>query len=326
MNYYEHHIGDYAEATAHLSFVEDAAYSRLIRKYYATEKPLPADIKTVQRLVGARTKEEKKSVEVVLSEFFFLGDDGWHNSRCDAEIASYRDGEPEREVKKANETNRLKRHREERAELFKRLTDAGLHATWNIGMQELRDTVKRISENAAAQPETAPATQPETAPATLATATQSPDTRHQYVNPTSKSVSSTTQPGEARQLPASTRKGAVCGMLRKSGMADAAPHYLDDQTWESILSKRTDEEIVELAMAKMAARPGQRTGLKYIAQALLDDPIRVSPNARASPENRRLTLTETRAETIAAMTGKNLKNERTSPEERDITSESLRIA
>ena len=44
MNYYEHHLGDYAEATAHLSFVEDAAYSRLMRKAYATEK------RTVERL------------------------------------------------------------------------------------------------------------------------------------------------------------------------------------------------------------------------------------------------------------------------------------
>ena len=78
MNYYEHHIGDYAEATAHLSFVEDAAYSRMIRKYYATEKPLPADIKAVQRLVGARTKEEREAVDTVLHEFFELQDDGWH--------------------------------------------------------------------------------------------------------------------------------------------------------------------------------------------------------------------------------------------------------
>ena len=97
MNYYEHHIGDYAEATAHLSFVEDAAYSRMIRKYYATEKPLPADIKAVQRLVGARTKEERDAVQVVLEEFFTLQDDGWHQRRCDADILKYQDGEPERE-------------------------------------------------------------------------------------------------------------------------------------------------------------------------------------------------------------------------------------
>lgn len=91
MNYYEHHLGDYAEATAHLSFVEDAAYSRLIRKYYASEKPIPADIAAAQRLVGARSKEERAAVETVLNEFFVLQDDGWHQVRCDAEIARYQD-------------------------------------------------------------------------------------------------------------------------------------------------------------------------------------------------------------------------------------------
>lgn len=91
MNYYEHHIGDYAEATAHLSFVEDAAYSRLIRKYYAQEKCLPPELKAVQRLIGARTKEEKEAVQTVLEEFFVLESDGWHQARCDEEIARYQD-------------------------------------------------------------------------------------------------------------------------------------------------------------------------------------------------------------------------------------------
>lgn len=86
MHYYEHHIGDYAEATAHLSWLEDAAYSRLLRKYYASEQPLPADLKAVQRLVGARSKDEREAVESVLREFFVLQDDGWHQHRCDEEI------------------------------------------------------------------------------------------------------------------------------------------------------------------------------------------------------------------------------------------------
>ena len=85
--------------------------------------------------------------------------------------------------------------------------------------------------------------------------------------------------GAHEQPPSSTRRGLVCGLLRKAGMADAAPHYLTDETWESILSKRTDEEIVEFARAKMEARPGQRTGLKYIAPALLEDPKPVAPQA-----------------------------------------------
>lgn len=89
MNYYEHHIGDYAEATSHLSFVEDAAYARCIRKYYSSEQPLPPDIKAVQRLVGARTREERQAVETVLKEFFDLRQDGWHNRRCDEELGRY---------------------------------------------------------------------------------------------------------------------------------------------------------------------------------------------------------------------------------------------
>lgn len=84
-----------------MSFIEDAAYSRLMRKVYATELPLPADVKAVQRLVGARSKEEREAVVVVLEEFFELRDDGWHNARCDAEIDKYqRKAEKNREVGK----------------------------------------------------------------------------------------------------------------------------------------------------------------------------------------------------------------------------------
>lgn len=89
MNYYEHHIGDYAAATAHLSLLEDAIYSRLLRRYYLQEGPLPADVRQVARLAGARTPEEVETVEVVLAEFFVLAADGWHNKRSDEEIERY---------------------------------------------------------------------------------------------------------------------------------------------------------------------------------------------------------------------------------------------
>ena len=89
MNYYEHHIGDYDADTAHLSWVEDMAYTRLMRLYYRKEAPIPADITQACRLVRAQSKEERKAVEVVLNEFFELRDDGWHQSRCDSEIEAY---------------------------------------------------------------------------------------------------------------------------------------------------------------------------------------------------------------------------------------------
>lgn len=87
MNYYDHHIGDYDSATAHLSWSEDTAYSRLIRMYYRTEKPIPSDVAQACRLVRAVSKSEKHAVVAVLNEFFTLEEDGWHQKRCDEEIA-----------------------------------------------------------------------------------------------------------------------------------------------------------------------------------------------------------------------------------------------
>lgn len=89
MNFYKHHLGDYAQATGHLSFVEDAAYSRLLRKYYAEERPIPGDLKAAQRLVGARSREEKEAVQTVLEEFFELDAEAnvWRNKRAEEELA-----------------------------------------------------------------------------------------------------------------------------------------------------------------------------------------------------------------------------------------------
>lgn len=90
MNYYEHHLGDYAQATAHLSMLEDACYSRMLRWYYAEEKPLPAELRAVCRIVRASTEDEREAVRIVLEEFFVLEADGWHQKRADQEIERYR--------------------------------------------------------------------------------------------------------------------------------------------------------------------------------------------------------------------------------------------
>lgn len=89
MNYYSHNIGDYAQATMHLSLIEDAVYSRLLRRYYAEETPLVDDLSQLCRWVGARTEEEREAVEVILKEFFELRDGYWHNNRADREIEAY---------------------------------------------------------------------------------------------------------------------------------------------------------------------------------------------------------------------------------------------
>jgi uncharacterized protein YdaU (DUF1376 family) len=86
VNYYKRHIGDYAAATRHLSLLEHGVYTILMDVYYSSEKPLPAELRDVQRLVGARSEEEREAVRVVLEEFFDQTADGWHQGRCDLEI------------------------------------------------------------------------------------------------------------------------------------------------------------------------------------------------------------------------------------------------
>ena len=89
MNHYPHHIGDFNSATRHLTFVERALYRELLDLYYDTERPLNADVSKIARRVLANTEELREALVVVLEEFFVLGDDGWHNDRCDREIALF---------------------------------------------------------------------------------------------------------------------------------------------------------------------------------------------------------------------------------------------
>jgi uncharacterized protein YdaU (DUF1376 family) len=88
VNFYKHHIGDYAKDTEHLSWDEDHAYTRLMRVYYRDERPLPLDLAKVARLARAHTASQKAAIETVLGEFFIKESDGWHNKRCDSEIAA----------------------------------------------------------------------------------------------------------------------------------------------------------------------------------------------------------------------------------------------
>jgi uncharacterized protein YdaU (DUF1376 family) len=144
MNFYEHHIGDWDSATAHLSLLEEAVYGRLIRLYYRTEKPIPADVAQACRLVRAVTKQERQAVKVVLSEFFVQAADGWRQKRCDEEIARYHQGDDERAQKQAHETERMRRHREERSRLFGELRERGITPKWDTPITDLRALHKRI--------------------------------------------------------------------------------------------------------------------------------------------------------------------------------------
>jgi uncharacterized protein YdaU (DUF1376 family) len=89
VNYYEHHLGDWAAATGHLSWDEDMAYTRLLRAYYHHERAIPDGQQ--YRLAKASTPAQRKAVDQVLTEFFELREGQYRQKRADAEIARYQD-------------------------------------------------------------------------------------------------------------------------------------------------------------------------------------------------------------------------------------------
>lgn len=111
VNYYERHIGDYIRDTSHLSLLEHGAYTRLLDIYYARESGIPDD--QAERLVCARTEEERAAVRAVLKEFFTLDGKVWRHARCDAEIAAHHEyiAKQSRNGKKSAEARRLSRKR-----------------------------------------------------------------------------------------------------------------------------------------------------------------------------------------------------------------------
>lgn len=88
MNYYKRHLGDYAKDAGHLSMLEHGAYTLLLDRYYAVERPIPTA--EAYKVCRAREANERETVDAVLAEFFTDTPDGWTNKRADQEIATYK--------------------------------------------------------------------------------------------------------------------------------------------------------------------------------------------------------------------------------------------
>ena len=115
MNYYKRHIGDYMKDASHLSLLEHGIYMRLMDVYYTRESAIPVD--QAARLIGARSKDEKEALAVVVAEFFQEVDGFYKQTRCDIEIAlmqqkaetnrdvGKRGGRPKKETAKVQSDN-----------------------------------------------------------------------------------------------------------------------------------------------------------------------------------------------------------------------------
>lgn len=191
MNYYEHHLGDWAKDVRGLSMTEEGAYRRLLDVYYSAEEPLPGDEQECFDLAGTRDAKDMAAVRKVLRKFFVLADDGCHHQkRADAEIERFR----------------------ARAEKAKRAASA----RWNA-------PARASNRNANASPEHVPkhmhtdsdsnAPPMRTHESSMAGAmhSQSPVTSNQTPEETPVGVSPHTSAGEATKA------------MREAGIADANP-------------------------------------------------------------------------------------------------------
>lgn len=89
MHYYTRHLGDYTMSTAHLSMMEHGAYTLLLDQHYATEKPLPADMAILCRILRASGKAETAAIQAVLEQFWTLTETGWVQKRAQEEMLRY---------------------------------------------------------------------------------------------------------------------------------------------------------------------------------------------------------------------------------------------
>jgi uncharacterized protein YdaU (DUF1376 family) len=164
VNWYEHHLGDWAKKCSHHTFAEEGCYRRLLDWYYSNERPLPSDVKQVRKIARCKTTGDRETVQRVLAEFFEPMADGWHQSRVDRELESYAKRLPVTLQAKDSLRDRQHRAREKRSALFRLLDENGIHAPWNATNNTLFEL---CHEHGLRPPVTAPTTAPVTATVTV---------------------------------------------------------------------------------------------------------------------------------------------------------------
>ena len=249
MNYYPFHIGDFTAHTSHLTWEEDIAYRRMLDVYYLREKPLPIDVPAVARLV--RMRDSLEAVEAVLTEFFVLQDDGWHQERCDQEIVSMREKQAGSEARDEHEKNRMRRHRERRAEMFAWLRERGVVPAWDVSIKDLQ----RMCNEHGMTPETRLQREQEEACNAPATAIPTPTPTPTPVNTPSD-------------------EGVVPRKRSTPAMTAARPDDVSEPVWQDFQRLRREKRapLTDTALAGVRREAGKagvsmETALAYCCEA-----------------------------------------------------------
>lgn len=273
MNFYKHHLGDYAAATSHLTWDEDMAYTRLMRVYYQHEKPIPADKGQACRLARATTPAQKRAVETVLNEFFELGDEGWRQKRCEEEIAA------------------MQSRAEKNREIGKRGGRPRKTETEPIGNPNgFHDETQTVSEN---------------------NPSQKPDTRSQKPDKTSGESTASSAP-ESRAIPNPPRQpGDWLSHFRQKHGLQLDPSSVHDRkkVWPIFTGWCNAGLTLERVDAAVAQAQAQATETIAFLPGYVD---RVIASQAAPKQTATATRDQERADVIATLTGRKQSHERTS--------------
>jgi uncharacterized protein YdaU (DUF1376 family) len=300
MNYYPFHIGDYASATRHLSWDEDAAYRRLLDTYYTTEKPLPLEMRQIYRLVVATTDAQREAVRVVLEEFFEKTDEGWVNRRAETEILSMRE---KQEKQRERVNKRWEKYRESQrsapgdTEVY--TADSHENVIGNTAVQK-PDTAVSEKRTDVIPPTPTPTPIPIKTPHTPCspkggrTVARKPasarvgDSGH---DPGKSDPDPERPPDDPPPKP--TQTGEICVAVRAEGVPDANPQH--PKLLALIAAGAEIGEFVDAARAARA-RGKNFAYLLGIVEGRRRDAAEIAANARASPpRSRPMTASEGRA-------------------------------
>ena len=85
--YYRFYPGDYFRDTSGLTMLEHGAYNLLLHNYYAAGGKLEHEKPRVYEMCHARTPEDIRAVDYILSKFFRVDNGALTNNRADEELA-----------------------------------------------------------------------------------------------------------------------------------------------------------------------------------------------------------------------------------------------